>query len=113
MIRIVDDRRRKGRSDLAQRRCCPKKRGKFLLNLLGEAFLIANAKGGGLPESIPLSAMTGIEVISITYRQAPEASFPAPSQDVASVYRELLRPHDAANIGIYGCWAGELLTAQA
>jgi len=91
----------------------PENRGKVLLNLPGGAFLMANAEGGGLLESIPLAAMARIEVISITYRQAPEAKFPAASQDVAAVYRELLKTHKAGRIGIFGCSAGGLLTAQA
>lgn len=90
-----------------------KDRRKILLNLPGGGFLIGNAEGGGMLESAPLAALTGIEVISITYRQAPEATFPAASEDVARVYRELLRTHRPRDIGIFGCSAGGILTAQA
>jgi acetyl esterase/lipase len=54
-----------------------------------------------------------VKVISIDYRQAPEYAFPAASEDVAAVYRQLLKTYKPKNIGIYGCSAGGLLTAQS
>src|SRR5690242_15610332 len=62
-------------------------------------------------ESIPVSFLAQIEVISLDYRVAPANKFPAASEDVASVYRELLKTHNAKEIGIYGCSAGGMLTA--
>ena len=47
------------------------------------------------------------------YRQAPEFAFPSASEDVAAVYRELLKTYEPKNIGIYGCSAGGLLTAES
>jgi acetyl esterase/lipase len=44
---------------------------------------------------------------------APEFRFPAASEDVAAVYRALLKEHSAAEIGIYGCSAGGILTAES
>ena len=44
---------------------------------------------------------------------APEHRFPAASEDVAAVYRELLKTYKPANIGIYGCSAGGALTGEA
>lgn len=44
---------------------------------------------------------------------APEWYFPAASEDVAKVYRELLKSYRPENIGIYGCSAGAGLTSQA
>ncbi|MGA9336019.1 MAG: alpha/beta hydrolase, partial [Rudaea sp.] len=38
---------------------------------------------------------------------------PAASEDVAAVYRELLKQYSAKNIGIYGCSAGGVLTGEA
>jgi epsilon-lactone hydrolase len=49
----------------------------------------------------------------VAYRQGPEFKFPAASEDVAAVYRELLKTHQAAAIGIYGCSAGGMLTAES
>jgi acetyl esterase/lipase len=44
---------------------------------------------------------------------APEATHPAGVEDVATVYRELLKTYKPKHIGIYGCSAGGALTAQA
>ncbi|MBO9527378.1 MAG: alpha/beta hydrolase fold domain-containing protein, partial [Sphingobium yanoikuyae] len=43
----------------------------------------------------------------------PEHRYPAASQDVTSVYRELLKTYRPSAIGIYGCSAGGIITAQA
>ena len=69
--------------------------------------------GCGELESIPIAALGRITVISVDYREAPEARFPAASEDVAAVYRALLQTHRRENIGIYGCSAGGMLTAMA
>jgi acetyl esterase/lipase len=54
-----------------------------------------------------------VKVISIDYRLAPAAKFPAASEDVAAVYREVLKTTPARRIGLYGCSAGGMLTAQS
>jgi monoterpene epsilon-lactone hydrolase len=63
-------------------------------------------------ESIPIAALGRIRVISLDYREAPKYHFPAASEDVAAAYRELLKTHRAADIGIYGCSAGGMLTGE-
>lgn len=85
---------------------------RVLINLHGGAFLWG-AGAGGLVESIPVASLGRIEVITVDYRQGPEHVFPAASEDVAAVYRELLKQYPAKNIGIYGCSAGGGLTAEA
>jgi monoterpene epsilon-lactone hydrolase len=84
--------------------------------------VLINLHGGGFSgcwpgcaelESIPISAMGLIEVVSVDYREGPENKFPAASEDVASVYRELLETHKPGNIGIYGCSAGGMQTAMS
>ncbi|HTY94522.1 MAG TPA: alpha/beta hydrolase fold domain-containing protein [Steroidobacteraceae bacterium] len=64
-------------------------------------------------ESIPVAALARIRVISLDYRESPEYHFPAASEDVASVYQELLKTYDARSIGIYGCSAGGMLTGES
>ena len=64
-------------------------------------------------ESIPVAAIGRIRVVSLDYRQGPKYKFPAASEDVAAVYRELLKTYRAENIGIYGCSAGGMLTGMA
>jgi epsilon-lactone hydrolase len=64
-------------------------------------------------ESIPVVAVGRIKVVAVDYREAPDHKFPAASEDVASVYKELLKTYPAQNIGIYGCSAGGSLTAMS
>lgn len=85
--------------------------GRVLINVHGGAFLWG-AGSGALVEAIPIAATMGIEVVTVDYRLAPEHHFPAASQDVAAVYAALLQHYPARNIGIYGCSAGGIITAQ-
>ena len=85
---------------------------RVLINLHGGAFMWG-ARSGGLVESIPIAAVGKIKVITIDYREAPEHGFPAASEDVASVYRVLLKTHQPNNIGIYGASAGAVLSAES
>jgi epsilon-lactone hydrolase len=89
-----------------------KNKNRVLINLRGGHF-----KGGSRImshlESVPIAAIGKIKVVSVDYRMAPEYSFPAASEDVAAVYRELLKTYKPRNIGIYGSSAGGLLTAES
>jgi acetyl esterase/lipase len=86
-------------------------RRRVLINLHGGGFSLC-AYGCAMVESIPIAAVGRFKVISVDYRQGPEHRFPAASEDVATVYRELLRTYRPENIGIYGCSAGGSLSAQ-
>jgi monoterpene epsilon-lactone hydrolase len=87
-----------------------------------KARVLINLHGGGFSgcwpgcaelESMPISSLMGIKVVSVDYREGPEYKFPAASEDVATVYKELLRTYKPKNIGIYGCSAGGMLTAMS
>lgn len=95
----------------------PKRRApgrlKVLIHLPGGGFVMATAGRGAVVEAAPLAGLTGIDIVSVEYRQAPEARFPAASEDVAAVYRTLLKTYRPQDIGLFGCSAGGLLTAQA
>ena len=84
---------------------------RVLINLHGGGFELGGGLGG-LVESIPIAGLGKITVISIDYRQGPEHKFPAASEDVAAVYRELLKTYRPSDIGIYGCSAGGILAAM-
>jgi acetyl esterase/lipase len=84
---------------------------RVLINLHGGGFE-TGARSVGRVESIPIAGLGRIKVISVDYRLGPENSFPAATEDVAAVYRALLKDYAARNIGIYGCSAGGMLTAQ-
>ncbi len=90
----------------------PANRHRVLINLHGGGFIWGEGNGARI-ESIPIAGLGKIEVVTIAYRMAPEHEFPAASEDVAAVYRELLKDHAARNIGIYGCSAGGILTAES
>jgi monoterpene epsilon-lactone hydrolase len=90
----------------------PENANRVLLNVHGGGF-ITGARSASLVESVPLAALMGIKVISIDYRMGPEHTFPAASEDVAAVYRELLNSYQPNRIGLYGCSAGGLLAAQS
>lgn len=88
------------------------KQDKVLINLHGGGFSGCWPACAEL-ESMPIAALGGVKVVSLDYRQAPAHRFPAASEDVAAVYRELLKTYAPENIGIYGCSAGGMLTAMA
>ncbi|WP_186728741.1 alpha/beta hydrolase [Sphingomonas panacisoli] len=79
---------------------------RVFLNLHGGGFV---TDSGSLTENIPIAALTGVPVVAVLYRQAPESPFPAQADDALAVYRELLKTHAAKDIGIYGTSAGAIL----
>jgi monoterpene epsilon-lactone hydrolase len=87
-------------------------RRRLLINLHGGGFMGCWPACAEL-ESIPVAAQGRIRVLSLDYRQGPQHRFPAASEDVASVYRELLKTHRSQDIGLYGCSAGGMLTGMA
>ena len=90
----------------------PQNKNRILVDLHGGAFY-NGARTESLVESIPIAALGKIKVVSLDYREGPEYKFPAASEDVAAVYRELLKHYKPKNIGLYGCSAGGTLTAEA
>ena len=89
-----------------------KNKDRVLINLHGGGFM-GCWPGCAELESIPISALGQIEVISVDYREGPEYKFPAASEDVASVYQQILKNHKPENVGIYGCSAGGMQTAMS
>jgi len=89
-----------------------KNRNHILINVHGGGFL-SGAKTASLVESIPVSSVEKIKVISIDYRMGPEYKFPAASEDVAAVYKEVLKQYRPEQIGLYGCSAGGQLTGMS
>ena len=84
-------------------------RDKVLMNLHGGSF---NADSGSYAESIPIAGYTGIKVVAVLYRLAPENPFPAAVDDGIAVYKELLKTYKPDHIVIYGTSAGATLTAE-
>ena len=84
-------------------------RDKVLMNLHGGGF---TTDSGSYTESIPVAWYTGIKVVSVLYRLAPEHPYPAAVDDVVAVYKELLKTYKPNHIVIYGTSAGATLTAE-
>jgi monoterpene epsilon-lactone hydrolase len=85
---------------------------RVLINLHGGGFSMC-ALGCALIESVPIASVGGFKVITVDYRQGPEAQHPAALEDVEKVYRELLKTYPAKHIGLFGCSAGGALTAES
>ncbi|MCW3836985.1 alpha/beta hydrolase [Sphingomonas canadensis] len=85
---------------------------RVLINLHGGGFM-GCYPGCAKLESMPIAATGRIKVVTIDYRQGPAHRFPAASEDVAAVYRELLKTYSPRNIGIYGCSAGGMLVGMS
>ncbi|MGA2572038.1 MAG: alpha/beta hydrolase [Terracidiphilus sp.] len=89
-----------------------KNRDRVLLNVHGGGF-VSGARTASLVESIPVASIEKIKVISIDYRMGPEYKFPAASEDVATVYKEILKEYKPQHIGLYGCSSGGMLTGMS
>jgi monoterpene epsilon-lactone hydrolase len=64
------------------------KRDRVLINLHGGGF---NSDSGSLTETIPIANLTGIKVIAVLYRLAPEHPFPAGLDDAVAKSNRNLR----------------------
>ena len=84
-------------------------RDKVLMNLHGGGF---NSDSGSFTESIPIASYTGIKVVAVLYRLAPENPYPAAVDDSVAVYKELLKTYKPDHIVIYGTSAGAILTGE-
>lgn len=91
----------------------PEQAKRLLIELHGGGFVMGSAASFGLMEAIPVAAMTGITVVAVDYRMGPEHQFPAASEDVAAVYRAALKTYTPAQLGLFGCSAGGVLTGEA
>lgn len=87
-------------------------RERVLINLHGGGFIYGSRTNSHL-ESAPIAAVGKIKIVSVDYRMAPQYRFPAATEDVVAVYRELLKSYKPENIGIYGSSAGGHLATEA
>jgi epsilon-lactone hydrolase len=85
------------------------RKDRLLINVHGGAFFLGQ---GSITEAIPIAAKTGIAVLAIDYRLAPETPFPGAVEDTIAVYRELLKTYSPKHLALYGSSAGAVLSAQ-
>jgi acetyl esterase/lipase len=83
--------------------------------------VLINMHGGGFCsgaiyvariESAPMAHRGRFRVVSVDYRQGYEHKYPAATEDVIAVYKELLKTYAPGQIGLYGGSAGGMLTGQ-
>jgi len=84
-------------------------RSGVLLNAHGGGFMVDS---GSLTENVPLCALTGMKVVAVLYRMAPEHPYPAAVDDILAVYRFLLRDTAPTQVALYGTSAGAVLSAE-
>lgn len=82
---------------------------RLLINFHGGGFMLDS---GSLTETIPIAGLTGIPVVTVMYRMAPEHPFPAAVDDALAIYADALKHRPASAIAIYGSSAGACLTLQ-
>jgi len=63
-------------------------------------------------ECSPVANMGRMKVIAVDYRDGPGVKFPAASEDVTAVYKEVLKSYQPQDIGIYGISSGGMLVAE-
>jgi acetyl esterase/lipase len=80
----------------------------ILIYIHGGAYAFGSAKST-IGCSGQMAHFSGLRVISIDYRLAPEHPFPAGLNDCLAVYRELVKTYNPSKIGIYGDSAGGAL----
>lgn len=85
------------------------KKNRLLMNVHGGGFMVDS---GSMVESIPIASLTQTPVLTVYYRLATEAPFPAAVDDVIAVYKELLKTWQPENLALYGTSAGAILTAE-
>ena len=84
---------------------------RLLISIHGGGF-VAGARSFSHTEAMQVADLGQIKVISPDYRQAPEYRHPSAVDDAFAVYKETLREYKPGNIGIFGCSAGAIITAQ-
>lgn len=84
-------------------------KGPLLMNLHGGGFQLDS---GSLTETIPIAALTGLPVVSVLYRLAPEHPYPAALDDALAVWQALEKDRPASRIAVYGTSAGAALSGQ-
>ncbi|MGN6496216.1 MAG: alpha/beta hydrolase [Tsuneonella sp.] len=91
---------------------------KGVASLAGRSVLLNLHGGGGkldsgsLTETIPMAGLTGIPVVAVLYRLAPENPYPARLDDALAVYSALEKERPSSRLAVYGTSAGAVLSGQ-
>jgi acetyl esterase/lipase len=83
-------------------------RDRILLNFHGGAYVFAPGKAG-LRDAI-LLAGRGFRVLSVDYRMAPDAPYPAAIDDAEAVWKAVVARYPAKRVGVFGSSTGGAMT---
>jgi len=84
-------------------------KNQLVVSLHGGGFIFGHGEAG-TQEAMLLAAMGSYRVVSIDYRMAPDAPFPAAIDDVVAAWRALLQTNDPRRMAVEGTSAGGNLT---
>ena len=87
----------------------PRKQDRVLICLHGGGF---TSDSGSTLEGTTIAALTGIKVLAVEYRLAPQYPLPAAVDDAVAIYESALKEYSPKRIGVYGTSAGAVLSAQ-
>ena len=87
----------------------PGRDSKLLINLHGGGYVL-NGGEASTGEAVLGAHYSGLKVISVDYRMAPDHPFPAAVDDALTVWNALSANRDPASIGVFGTSAGGGLT---
>jgi acetyl esterase/lipase len=85
------------------------KAGKLLINLHGGGYVL-NGGDASTGEAVLGAHYSGLKVISVDYRMAPEHPFPAAVDDAVAVWKAVIADRDPGSVGVFGTSAGGGLT---
>jgi acetyl esterase/lipase len=83
--------------------------GRLLINLHGGGYVL-NGGEASTGEAILGAHYSGMKVIAVDYRMAPDHPFPAAVDDAVAVWRAVIAERDPASVGVFGTSAGGGLT---
>ncbi len=87
----------------------PARGDRVLINLHGGGYVL-NGGEASTGEAILGAHYSGLKVISVDYRMAPDHPFPAAVDDALAVWRAVTADRDPASVGVFGTSAGGGLT---
>ncbi len=86
-------------------------RHRLLIQLHGGCYVFGGGEGAA-SEAVLMAGFGGYKVLSVDYRLAADAFFPAALDDAVAVYKAALKMTDAKHIGVLGTSAGGALTLE-
>ena len=95
--------------EITPARLDPAKVSRLLINLHGGGYVL-NGGEASTGEAVLGAHYSGMKVISVDYRMAPDHPFPAAVDDAVAVWRAVIAERDPAAVGVFGTSAGGGLT---